>query len=64
MQESEFMDWAIKGLLAAAFATWAAVIKYFGGRYISSLDAIEARLGRLELKLAVLEATHKQEGQE
>lgn len=56
MHESEFIDWAVKALLAAAFATWAAVLKYFGGRHISSMDEIKDQIAALDKRLAVFEA--------
>jgi hypothetical protein len=63
MHESEFLDWVIKGVLAASFAGWAFIVKYFGGKYISSLEEIEKQLIVVRRDIAVLKATagHKDE---
>lgn len=55
MDHSEFIDWIIKGILAASFAGWAWIIRYFGGKYITTLEEIQKRLSRVERKLGIAE---------
>ncbi len=50
---SELMDWIIKGVVAASFAGWALVLKYFGGQYIDTMKDTQRRLGRIERKLGI-----------
>lgn len=56
MHESEFIDWVIKGILAASFAGWAFILKYFGGKYISTLEDIQKELVIVRRDIAVLKA--------
>lgn len=58
MDHSEFIDWIIKGILAASFAGWALVIRYFGGKYITSLEEIQKELVEIKTDIAVMKAVY------
>lgn len=54
--DSEFLDWCIRGVVAASFAGWAMVIRYFGGKYIGTMEEIQKELGVIRTEIAVLKA--------
>lgn len=62
MQEHEFLDWAVKAILAASFGGWAWVVKVFGDRHIVSMtelgkkiDNVTSQLADINLRLSILE---------
>lgn len=60
LSNNEFIDWIIKGVLAISFAGWAALIRYFGQKYIATQEEITEKLAEINTRLAVLEAQQKQ----
>lgn len=72
IQNEDFFDWIIKALLAAAFASWAWVVRHFGMEHSASmkriadvmdkqgdrLSSVEKGLARMEGKLS---ASHRTE---
>jgi hypothetical protein len=56
VHDTEFIDWVIKGILAASFAGWAFIVKYFGGKYIGSLEDIQKELQVIRTDIAVLKS--------
>lgn len=65
MFDHEFLDWAMKGVVAASFAGWALIIKYFGGKYINTMEDIQRDLAEIKLELAIMKSEanhHRAEG--
>jgi hypothetical protein len=55
MFDKDFVDWVIKGIVAASFAGWAMVIRYFGQKYIATQEEIQKELAQINTRLAVME---------
>lgn len=71
VDEQSFLDWLIKILLAAAFGTWAWVVRDFGKQHVTSMhelsvavNKIADRLGRVEIDLAYLKGRLESEKEE
>ena len=62
LEHEDFFDWAIKALLAAAFASWAWVVRHFGMEHSAAMKRIADimdkqgdRLSNVEKGLARME---------
>ena len=62
IDHDSFFDWLIKALLAAAFGSWAWVVRHFGMQHVDSitklttvLDKYSDRLTEVEKNLARIE---------
>ena len=52
VHHAEFIDWAVKAILAASFGGWAWVVKVFGDRHIISMSELGGKIDKVTLQLA------------
>lgn len=50
-----FFDWLIKALLAAAFGSWAWVVRHFGMQHVDSMKRLTEITERIGERLSALE---------
>lgn len=55
MNYDEMVDWALKGMIAAAFMTWAWVVKNFGERHVVTLGKLEQDIKLLHNLMATMQ---------